>query len=578
MMRKLLLAAIVSSIGGSASAQLVSLSAPLSPRAWPAGVSIPAIASNATVYPGCPTPPMTFGHVWYIDPLNGHTQTAGGLGTSAAPWDSLQALFGIKISGSPAPSTGYNEPLLSTAAIGGYPTGPIQPGDEVLLMNGNYGEISAGTQSVPTAQINNSPALTIAAAPGQIPVLSTLGLIGASGFVFNGLKIQSQNSDGAALVYIADGNNSGYVNTNFIFENMDISSAPVATALTWTPTQWIANARIGVDFAGSNQGSGLTCTSIVNSHIYVTHWNGTGAINVQANNSLVQNNQLDHFSNSGITYDASNVAILGNYIYDAFNSGEFDYKGAVLGLSLLGNLIPHQNIYVSLNEIVDDLDPALPSPPALQGIIASNGDWTNLVITRNLIASSGCGSIVTGNAHNGLIANNSIVDGGNSSLQPGCVPSIDVLQAHGGTTGPQGLIPSNIRITGNITPYMAFAGSNVTADHNVITGLGNYGFVYSPWGVNGVNGNLYFNDNPTIGSVTIASSVSGVENIHDGLGQTNEFTSVPTAGSFPMSPAPNWTPKSGSPARTYGGAALIPPISDFNGLSFSPPYSIGALN
>jgi hypothetical protein len=118
----------------------------------------------------------------------------------------------------------------------------------------------------------------------------------------------------------------------------------------------------------------------------------------------------------------------------------------------------------------------------------------------------------------------------------------------------------------------------VTADHNVITGLGNYGFVYSPWGVNGVNRNLYFNDNPTIGSVTIASSVSGVENIHDGLGQTNEFTSVPTAGSFPMSPAPNWTPKSGSPARTYGGAALIPPISDFNGLSFSPPYSIGALN
>jgi hypothetical protein len=64
----------------------------------------------------------------------------------------------------------------------------------------------------------------------------------------------------------------------------------------------------------------------------------------------------------------------------------------------------------------------------------------------------------------------------------------------------------------------------------------------------------------------------------DGIGQANEFTAVYGSGSFPMSPQPDWTPLPGSPAKTYGGAVLIPPLTDYNGSTFTPPYSIGALN
>ena len=46
----------------------------------------------AQVYSGCATPPSTFRHVWYFDPVHGKTQAAGGNGSQAAPWNNLQAL------------------------------------------------------------------------------------------------------------------------------------------------------------------------------------------------------------------------------------------------------------------------------------------------------------------------------------------------------------------------------------------------------------------------------------------------------------------------------------------------------
>ena len=41
----------------------------------------------------CATPPSMFKNVWYIDPVNGATVAAGGKGTQAHPWNSLQAVF-----------------------------------------------------------------------------------------------------------------------------------------------------------------------------------------------------------------------------------------------------------------------------------------------------------------------------------------------------------------------------------------------------------------------------------------------------------------------------------------------------
>jgi len=99
----------------------------------------------AQVYSGCATPPSTFRHVWYFDPVHGKTQAAGGNGSQASPWNNLQALVQAQ--------TGYAYPLLTTAPYtqnpgAGQPwvvkTGPrigdswlieegLKPGDRVIV-------------------------------------------------------------------------------------------------------------------------------------------------------------------------------------------------------------------------------------------------------------------------------------------------------------------------------------------------------------------------------------------------------------------------------------------------------------
>jgi hypothetical protein len=64
-------------------------------------------ARAAEVYPGCAQPGAT-GKVWYVDPVNGKTPTAGGDGSQTAPWSSLQGILSFRF------PPGYTRPLLSS--------------------------------------------------------------------------------------------------------------------------------------------------------------------------------------------------------------------------------------------------------------------------------------------------------------------------------------------------------------------------------------------------------------------------------------------------------------------------------
>jgi hypothetical protein len=87
----------------------------------------------------------------------------------------------------------------------GAKAGPIAPGDEILLMSGNYGNVWI---SIWNAEISNSAFVTIARAPGQTPVLKSLLVARTNAWAFNGLKVQSLQPaalSGNALVAVADG-------------------------------------------------------------------------------------------------------------------------------------------------------------------------------------------------------------------------------------------------------------------------------------------------------------------------------------------------------------------------------------
>ncbi len=158
-------------------------------------------ARAAQVYPGCAVPPATStGKIWWVDPVNGKTPAAGGLGTQAAPWDSLNGVISGSW-GTPGYSVpGYTRPLLSSVPYFHIAGGkrvdvaddlgspPVRPGDTIKLMSGNYGDIGLGNYMLP---IVNSDWITIEAAPGQTPVFSTLYIRSTNKWVFKGIKVQS---------------------------------------------------------------------------------------------------------------------------------------------------------------------------------------------------------------------------------------------------------------------------------------------------------------------------------------------------------------------------------------------------
>jgi Right handed beta helix region len=330
-----------------------------------AALIAPALAS-ASVYPGCAAPPaIGSGNVHYVDPVHG---SSSGDGTAAHPWHTLAEVV--------AAGLFYNAPLRGQAHIN--PSAPIQAGDTVYLMSGNHGSVLIQGQYASLVGYNNSSFITIAAAPGQTPVLSQLNLKGGSKWVFSGLTIQSTNNTGS---YASGGLDTAdywlveFQNTHsdIVFENNILSSAPAQTASQWTLSNWLTERASGVkDYVG-------TCVAIMNNSLrYV----GTGIQSQRSTSALISGNNIDYFSDDGIDYGSNNMLIAYNTIINSVEDGDGIHRDGIQGQPYSETTV-NSNITIEYNTITRLTDPNLRSPAYLQGIDAFDGIWTNMTIKNN---------------------------------------------------------------------------------------------------------------------------------------------------------------------------------------------------
>src|ERR1700735_158217 len=203
-------------------------------------------AQAAQVYPGCAQPGPT-GKVWYLDPVNGKTPAAGGNGSQTAPWNSLTGVLSVKL------PPGYTRPLLSSVPSSHIVDGkrvyvadqlgspPVQPGDTIKLMSGDYGDIGIGDY---LQQVVNPSFVTVEAAPGQTPVFLTLYISSTNKWGVNGLQAQSlfgTNNSKQGLVTVTD-QGAALPTSEIILQNMEISTTDNIEG--WTKEQWVAQGRI----------------------------------------------------------------------------------------------------------------------------------------------------------------------------------------------------------------------------------------------------------------------------------------------------------------------------------------------
>ncbi len=491
-------------------------------------------ADAQRVYSGCLTPPSTFGNVWYVDPIHGWTAAAGGDGSKASPWNSLEAVFQA--------TTGYNYPLLTTApyrnAYGYVPgpnAGPIEPGDEVLLMSGNYGAVSVGQYKAP---VNNPSFVTIAAAPGQTPVFTSLTVSGSSGFVFSGIKVQSLQTVQyqAPIVNVGD-QGASYPTSNIVLTNMNVSAADPSVYATWTQAQWTANTRVGISAIGSNNGANTTCVSITNSHITANHFGAE----MMANNSLLSGNEIDHFGDDAVNYAASNIAMTRNYVHDALNFNIGAHMDAFQGYagSAVAPATYYQfnNVLIAGNTIIDRVDPNLRFPIWLDGIddySAGIAAYNNVFVVNNVIVTSSGNGIVFGNLTNSIIANNTLIPDG---IETG-FPFITIQPTTAGFTD------AYLRVFNNLTSGLNMQSQDptITADHNVV--------------MTGAGGPLIFWYIKGVGTYIGKPGTYGNANLIDGCGTACEFG----AGYSPSTFTYNLMLQANAPAIGAGSATGAPSL------------------
>ncbi len=425
--------------------------------------ALPARAVN--VYTGCAVPKTTHNNVWYFDPVHGHTQDAGGTGTQTAPWDNLNALIKAR--------PGYSHPLLKSAPylqvpVPGQPAvtktgpnaGPIAPGDEILLMSGNYGDVWLGGLN---AEIANSDFVTVAAAPGQTPVLTSLFVAETNKWVFDGLKVQSLKPaalSGNPLVTIKDG--GATLQTLTLCSRISIISSQ-DNVQAWGQAQWVANARNGFSARAARGAEHDVRFTHRIAYQQCQIWRA-----LFANKLVFSNNQLDHFGGDAIDYGATDLAITKNNIHDAVDVGDGNHPDAMQGV--LGVLAPgaalnyFRNVLIDSNLIIRQTDPKLCFRTSCRASTPSISDWTNVTVSNNVVVTSACWGIDFSSIHNSLIINNTVVGDGLMPT-PGCTATVAV-----GDKSHEGPSSSNTALRNDLASRLIIYNldSGVEADHNVI--------------------------------------------------------------------------------------------------------------
>jgi hypothetical protein len=520
------------------------------------------------VYPGCLAAPASSTHTWFFDPANGTTVEDGANGSQAHPFSNLNAVAALV--------PGYKVPLLTTAVYDHYPSqpriragggGPIAPGDQLLLMSGNYGDVRL--LPVALSMDNGGKFLKIASAPGAHPVFTSLLMSNTNGWWLDGLKIQSVKPPTAIYSYlVAVGNGT----KDIVLSNLDVSSAD--NDLTgWSQAQWNNNGRLGVQLLGGQNGAGTTCVSLTGSHIHHIHT----ALVLGTNNSLVDSNEMDHFGEDAIDYVANNIAITRNDIHDPMDYGTAAHSDAMQGypgLTPAAGVVPSYNTFTNIlidsNHIQRVKDLGNPFPYFLQGIDNYNYAGTlltNLTVTNNAILTQACAGIYFSTVANVVIAGNTVLDDGMAAFSVrSCAPSIEILDTSAGQ------LPQNLPFDHDVHVFNNIAGGLVLNQLDVAVEAHNNVMTYGTGGAIVV----YQNGKP---GTTAASYVFlgkpgpipalGSGNIIDSGGSASEFTAwSPTTLTY------NLTPKPGSLAAR-GGTPIGASLTNIMGVKRAlPPAAI----
>lgn len=410
----------------------------------------PASALAANVYTGCSVPSLKSGyHTFYVDPLKG---SPSGDGSSSRPWRTLADVLNPAnklVATQGHAGTAFNKGT-DTALHPVNPSAPIKPGDLILLKSGDHGSIAI-------TNMYNSDFITVAAAPGAVPVIDKLALVSSAKWMFQGITFQGMataatgaktvTASSALLVSTGYGDWEG-ATSDIVFDNDTFQTA--ASTSGWTDFDWLSK-----PYSYALRISGA-CTSVSSSHFQ----NVLNGIAVAAEKALIQGNVIEKFSNDAMDILASNMLVQGNTIKNGLNTlSDPWHADGIQGWSAISNGVTatNTNVTIDSNTIIKTGDP---KTTYMQGISLFDGKWSNLVVQNNVVAVNTWNSIAIYGAQNAMVMNNTVV-----SPDPTGHPSwIQIHDAKDGT-------PSRgVTVRNNVATQFDIGKGTTAFDHNIAAG------------------------------------------------------------------------------------------------------------
>lgn len=350
------------------------------------------------------------------------------------------------------------DPTTFAAALAG-----AVSGDELDLVPGNYGHVTI------TGRVNTS-AITIKAAAGAVPVFYGLTITGSAYWTFQGIKTLADPAGPPPVnelsYLISIDKTSSHITYKFgkVATQDDVSS--------WTDADWASKNWSGINAAGAS-------SFIQNTELY----NVRNALSVSGDNSNITLNRIHDYGNDGIEFNGNGITIHTNTMTLGHHTpSENLHADGIQGYPKPDGT-PSANCVIDGNLIVKG-----PLADYTQGISIFDGKWSNLTVQNNVVINNVWNAIALYGIQGGKVVNNSV-----SSLDPAKVSWLQITAAKDGTPS------ANIVISNNITADLKYAGTNVTADHNLATNsIADATSYHGSDGWTDANGNLVYKHPTTV--------------------------------------------------------------------------------
>lgn len=390
---------------------------------------------------------------FYVDPVNG---SSSGDGSAARPWRTLAEVIDAKLISGDNPSKGQ-----------------VHGGDTVYLLSGNHGSVRLSS--------DNTDFITIQAASGHQPVLNGLLMYSGSKWAFKGLTFRNpaqvpQYNYLARMTPVND-----LIFTGNLLESETDSSA-------WTPNDWGTKCSSGISYTGSR--AAITDNVIRNVQRGVV---------IGGDSILLSNNLVDCYVDDGIDFTSGNTIIRSNTVINHYGQVlDGNHNDGIQGWALDG--IPRTNLILDSNVVIESTGAYAAIPPIpsglgqdyIQGISIFDGDWSNVIVTNNVVVASAYHGLSFYGLKDSILANNTVVKASsNSNMDPW-------IGLFVGKTGTQ---PTNVVVRNNIAHrFNLTLVAGAIHDHNIsILPMDNWTQI--PGSYSGVDPvHLFVNFNPAISS------------------------------------------------------------------------------